>query len=475
VSMLMDAGLTPTLTRRIAFAAGLGSAAPDRPLDESARHALAGLLSAGAVAYRALALVVFAVSFALGSLYLSQLPLRELPAMTVWSAWLLMCFGHAAMMWSGLWLAVGAGLGYVATGAMLAAAIGAATVIMQIVAVVAGGGLLWLALVSVASGLAYRIVLRAYVRRRQPDLCSLPGSWSVGELRGLVGPAIRSWLTALGTVSLFKTDQYFIALYIDPGEVPAYYATYTLLHNLTLLALALGQSASVFVSQMWHAGNIEKIHAIVLRSLRISLILMACGTAVLLVNGGDLISAWVGAGHFAGYRVLTILCVTFFLCTQQNGWLAFSRATENEVYAPAFVVAGALNLMLAWALVRPLQLTGVALATLLAQLLTTNWVVLLDGSRRLKLPLVVYCRSCVTPSIVVLAIAIVALLSATHSRSTPSSALGCSFLAIAIGGCVCGTSLWLFGLTADERSAFTGKLRGRVHSFCHYRHQRPRP
>jgi hypothetical protein len=48
LSMLVDAGLTPTLTRRIAFAAGKTRAGAGHPLDEESRHELANLVKSAA-------------------------------------------------------------------------------------------------------------------------------------------------------------------------------------------------------------------------------------------------------------------------------------------------------------------------------------------------------------------------------------------------------------------------------------------
>ncbi len=55
LSMLVDAGLTPTLTRRIAFAAGKTRAGAGHPLDEESRHELANLVKSAAISAMAAA------------------------------------------------------------------------------------------------------------------------------------------------------------------------------------------------------------------------------------------------------------------------------------------------------------------------------------------------------------------------------------------------------------------------------------
>jgi len=458
LSILMEAGLTPTITRRIAFVAGRSLSGPDRPLDEESRRDLADMLASGRIAYRFVSIGVFVVTFALGSLYLWHLELRQVAPTTAWIAWILLCFGYATMAWSGLWTALATGLGYVAAGTIAATAVGIVTLLAQLLVVLAGGGLLWLSIVSAIGGVIVRLSLRLYVQRRQPHLFSVPGRWDGALMRGMMAPAIRSWLTAVGFAVLFKTDQYFIALYVDTAQVPAYYAVYTLLHNLAILALALGQTSSVYVSQLWHSGTMEEIHEIVLRSLRITLILMVSGVATLLVVGQDLIGVWIGPDHFAGLPVLTALGAMFVLCVQQNAILTFARATENEVYAVPFLLAGGLALLLSWGLVPRLGLLGAALATLLAQLLTTNWIVLRDGLRRLRVSMATYGRTCLLPLLPVSLATYVATMAVAGGSLLPS-ALDRLLAGTAVGGCVCLASLWLFGLSSANRAQVAGALR----------------
>lgn len=467
LGILTEAGFTPTITRRIAFAAGKSHAGPDQPLDEESRRDFADLLASGTIAYRFVSVGVFVLTFALGSLYLSQLDLREVSPTTAWIAWILLCFGYATTTWSGLWTALATGLGYVAAGTIIVTVVGIVTLLTQMLVVLVGGGLLWLSMIAAISGVVVRLATRLYVRRRQPQLFSIPGRWDRALMRNMVAPSIRSWLTAVGFALLFKTDQYFIALYVDTTQVPAYYAAYALLHNLAILALALGQASSIYVSQLWHKGSLEEIHDIVLRSLRVTLIMMACGGATLLVVGKDLIGVWIGPDHFAGYAVLTVLAAMFLVCVQQNAILTFSRATENEVYAVPFLVAGVLSLILSWALVQYLGLLGAPLATLLAQMLTTSWVVLRDGLQRLQLSMVTYVRTCLLPLLPISLATYFATVAVANSSVLPTAA-DRLLAGTAIAGCVFLASLWLFGFSPADRIragvALRAALRRRQHA-----------
>jgi O-antigen/teichoic acid export membrane protein len=183
--------------------------------------------------------------------------------------------------------------------------------------------------------------------------------------------------------------------------------------------------------------------------------------------GKDLIGVWIGPDHFAGYAVLTVLGAMFLVCVQQNAILTFSRATENEVYAVPFLVAGVLNLVLSWVLVQYLGLLGAPLATLLAQMVTTSWVVLRDGLQRLQLSMATYVRTCLLPLLPISLATYFATMAVASGLALPT-ALDRLLAGTAAAGCVSLASLWLFGLSPANRVqvgvALRAALRRRQHA-----------
>lgn len=389
---LLDFGFGVTLTRRIAFAAGKHPARPGAQLSAESAQEIADLLALGVRVYRVLAVLVFLVTLSLGLVFLHALTLNAVPQRSVWVAWTVMCFSHAVITWAGIWGCLLAGIGYVGWDALIAVAVGTATLLAQIATVLAGGGLAALAVAAAVGGFATRYLTLAFARSRQPELFRLRGSWKGENLRTTVPPALKAWLTVLAAFLSHRTDQYFIAYFRSAGDIPAYQAAYQIVSNLYTLAISFAVTSSVFVSQLWQSGDLPQIHEIVRRNLRLALSIMASGVVVLGLAGRDLISLWLGSEHFVGYPVLLTFCFMLTFNAQHTVVAIASRATENEVYAPCTFMGALLNLILTWRLIGPLGLWGVALGTFLAQLFTLDWYVLRKGFARLGMSLRAYLR-----------------------------------------------------------------------------------
>lgn len=179
-----------------------------------------------------------------------------------------------------------------------------------------------------------------------------------------------------------------------------------------------------------------------------------CGTALLLLVGDAIIALWLGRGHFVGYPVLATFCLMLTLYVQQSMVLGFSRATENEVYANQFLLAGVLNLIFTWLLIEPLGLWGVALGTLFAQMLTTNWFIMLDGLRRLRIPWRRYAAEVLAPLCLVFAAACAMIFIPVYQYPSAAGPFARTLIGAVAAGCVCLGSLWLLALDQGDRLRF---------------------
>ena len=194
---------------------------------------------------------------------------------------------------------------------------------------------------------------------------------------------------------ILRTDGYFIALLKGTQNIPSYQAAYTLIANLSQVATTFAGSSVVFISQAWQAGALGAIQQMTLRNAKIGLSIMAAGVAFLLLAGREMIELWLGEGSFVGYGVLLVFCIMLTLETQHGILAASSRATNDEKYAPWALTGGVLNLIFTWFLIKQLGLLGVAMGTMLAQMLTSNWYAVYRPMVRLKLDFRVYLRQVV--------------------------------------------------------------------------------
>ena len=469
---LMDLGFSFTLTRRIALARGKSGADPMAVLSETTRREIADLVATGTRLYRMLAGGVFLASWGLGFVFLSHLKYEHIDAHTVWLAWTILCAGYAINVWAQVWQCLLNGVGLVGWSTLVDTAINIFLVATQIVFVWNGAGLLQMAIIAACGGFVSRQVSIFIARRTHPLLFSQRGTWSTPLFRSMISASFRAWVTSLGAFLVLKTDHYFISYFRGPAELPEYNAAYQTVSNLLGFAYSIAAGSAVYVSHLWQEGNLPVVHAIVKRSVRMGMIFMACGCACIAIAGEPLINLWLGRGHFVGYAILWTFCVMLTLEANHAILAAFSRATEDEAFAGVAITAGILNLLLTFLLVRRLGLFGIALGTLVAQLLTHNWYVTFRALRRLRMSIREHIMTVLLPTSAIFALAVglgqaavwiakehggdafkaLGLIAATHWSETPT---GQDALALFAATCATGTvmviSMWFRGLSSDQR------------------------
>nr|WP_232731752.1 oligosaccharide flippase family protein [Oscillatoria sp. PCC 10802] len=399
---LLGMGIAPTLTRHIALAKGKSGADPGVELTEESKQHIGDLVVTGRIILQWLAIVVFFIAWASGYGLIGQLELKEISPQTVFWAWTLMCAGYAVGVWVSYlncWLA---GIGYVGWDSLIGTVLALLTILANIAAVLLGGGLLVLAAISVVSSLVQRITILEFIRWRKPELFGIKGKWNTRYAKAMIKPSFYFWLTALGAFLILRTDAYFIALLKGTQNIPSYQAAYSLVSNPYQLAVSLGGASAVFISQAWQAGDLSLVQKITLRNAQLGLSVMAASVAFLLGSGKELTDLWLGHGNFIGYRVLLVFCIMLTLEAQHVVLTQSSRATEDEKYAPWALTAGVLNIAFTWVLIKPLGLLGVAMGTMLAQMLTNNWYAVYRPIERLKLNFGVYLRQVVCLWVIIL-------------------------------------------------------------------------
>ena len=394
---IFDLGFGVTLTRRIAFAKGKSGSDPGAPLTDETLSEIADLVETGKRVYRALAGFAFIFSIGAGFFYLRTLHLGNVPFSQVWLAWGVICLSQAFGVWANIWNCVLMGVGYVGWDAVLGSLANALTLLAQIIIVLLGGGLVALAVAAAVGALTQRFLMLGFARRRRPEIFAIRGRWNFSLIKNMTPLSLRAWATALGATLVLYTDQILIASMRGTAAVPAYRAAFVLIHNLTVVAVALGLASSVFISHLWQAGEIKQVHRIVERNVRLGWLTMLTGGACLLVIGRQLFELWLGPGNFIGFAVIGAFLVTETLETQSYIIATASRATEDEAFAFSAVAGGILKLTFSWVFAKQFGLLGIAMGTVVALLLTNHWYMVYRGLRRLQISLREYVRTILLP------------------------------------------------------------------------------
>ncbi len=421
---LFDFGISPTLIRRIAMARADASSG-DPLIAGKGRAEIAGLISTGRTTFRWLALATVLIGGLLGSAAISSIDSQGTGTGTILASWLVVCATNAFSIRTNIFSCLVSGIGMAGWSGLTSVVSTLVVFAAQITALWSGGGLLHLSLITLLGPAINGALAYTLLRRHAPDLLTAGATPSSALFRSIFRPALRLWVTILGAFLILKTDQYFIALYLGPASIPDYQAAYQVISNVFAIAVSFAGASSVFISQLWAAGDRPAIHRLVFGSLRAGLMCMACGSAFLLTSGREFFDAWLGPGHFVGYQLLIIFCIMLFLEAQHVIVATASRATEDEAFALWALGAGLLNLALTWALIGPFGLLGVALGTMIAQLTTNNWYAVVRGFRRLGIPLMKHLRLVIAPVLAIFILGISAgMLMKTQGPSGPWWQLG---------------------------------------------------
>lgn len=403
---ILDLGFGATLIRRIALAKGKSGGDVGTVLNETSLTEIADLVASARRIYRWMSLAVFLTALGSGFYYLGNLELKAIRLEVVWIAWTVLCASQALTVWQSAWACLLQGMGHVGWDALVSAVINGGTLLAQIAAVLLGGGIVHLAVLATVGIVIQRFLLLGMMRKRNPEFFSLPGRWNPAVMKGMPSLAFRTWLSSLGSVLVLNTDSFFIASMEGAENIPAYRAAYLVALNLHIMAGVFVQSASVFTSQLWQAGNLPEVHRIFQRNLRIGFCLLACCGSGVFFAGSSLFNLWLGQGNYVGETVVFLLLLVFLLEQQSFIILHSCRATDSEPFAFWMMAGGLLKLALSVVLVRWYGLLGLALATLLCQVPTSYPCIWRLGLKRLQFPLSRYGNAVLLPCAAVLLAAI---------------------------------------------------------------------
>jgi len=111
-----------------------------------------------------------------------------------------------------------------------------------------------------------------------------------------------------------------------------------------------------------------------------------------------LFNLWLGPGNFVGYRILAVFLIYETFEAHSYIISTSSRATNDEAFGISSLIAGLLKILLATLFIRTSGLFGIALATMLALLLTNHWYMVFRGLKRLQLPFSAYAKEVLVPA-----------------------------------------------------------------------------
>jgi O-antigen/teichoic acid export membrane protein len=204
---------------------------------------------------------------------------------------------------------------------------------------------------------------------------------------------------AVGGYVILNTDNLIIAATLGADRVSDYALLARISTILQPLALVFVTSVAPVVSRLSAENRFDDLRRILGQQIRLALLLVSLAGAIIAAVPEAVLTLWVGPGHFVGYPVLIVFLVMMTLEVHHVAHAVLVMATGKLPFAPWALGSGILNIAFSLLLVSHSGLLGVALGTMLAQLLTNNWFAPMYTLRAFSISLMRYGREVILPAI----------------------------------------------------------------------------
>ncbi len=262
------------------------------------------------------------------------------------------------------------------------------------------GGCGIVALAWISSG-AFTLEHLLYVRLAYTKISDLRLSLGLAErrlLRETVTFSLSVFAIQVAALVLLRTDPIIVKLFLPLSAVAVYAIALKIAEQVHLLLKQFVNVLTPLVSEFWCRREMDKIRFVLVNCTKFTLgaaVMLAVATAT---HAESALVLWLGPEFGAAAPILLILTLATAASIPQLTATAVLNMTGHHVRsAAAAVLSTALNIALSIALVYPLGLLGIALATLLTTLLVDVFVVLRYSCTVFELRYRDYLRGTVEP------------------------------------------------------------------------------
>jgi O-antigen/teichoic acid export membrane protein len=352
----LDLGVGSAVTKYVAELRGRGSLG-----DASAVVATALRM------YSALGLIAMTIGFGLAAVVPGTFRVAGADRTTLTHLILVASVGIAVQLPATLSYAVLRGLQRydVINGVTCAASVAFAASIVGVL--LAGGGVVAIAAVSIPLTLLWQVPSILAIHRVEPHLRFGWRGARRGHVRMIAGFSV--WLVLINAAGLVKkkTDEIVIGTALPVARIAPYSVARRLSDGGELVAYQFIRVIMPLSSHLYGREDHGELRRLQIFSTRVALAIFVPVAAVIVVLAHPILAVWVGAKFAGDAHIVVILACSSFV--EIVLWPSASIAQATGRHRPiALLSAGAavLNLCLSVVLVRSIGVTGVALGTLIA-------------------------------------------------------------------------------------------------------------
>ena len=240
---------------------------------------------------------------------------------------------------------------------------------LVVCALLAGGGLLALAWVTLLASLPVMMLQIWFARREAPWARTGGLLIDLQRARSLFSYSVYTFIASIADSLRFQIDPLIITAFVGLAAVTHYrIASVFMMYYLNASVACTGTIQQV-LSRCYGAGDRAGMEEKFYFATKISLAVSIGIAVILIVWGKPFIMRWMGASYLDAYPAMAVLTAAVFLDVGQSPSINLLYATFHQRYYTYINLAeGIINLAVSIALARPLGILGVALGTLIAAL-----------------------------------------------------------------------------------------------------------
>jgi O-antigen/teichoic acid export membrane protein len=315
------------------------------------------------------------------------------------------------------------------------------------------GGLILLGVLTLGTTVLRLVLPLFWLRRELPGLRLARRYVSRARLRELAVFSSSNFLVHIAQKIVFSTDVIVVGIVLGSASS----GIYSVPAKLFALVFGIGTAVTSLMfpafAELEGAGDRARQRRLLLAGLRAGAALMLVLAMPLLLIPDLLIKAWIGAGYGGSYSVMAILAGVLlvhqpiYVLTQ----FLIARGRQRPIAIVSIAVTAA-NLVLSFLLAWQWGLWGVALSTLVTDLVMLAWVVPRIAAPAAGTSSGVLVRAALRPLVPALVIAAVVLVGVARWWH-PDTLLALAPLGV-LWTVLAAAAIWRFGLAADERAQF---------------------
>jgi O-antigen/teichoic acid export membrane protein len=276
----------------------------------------------------------------------------------------------------------------------------------------AGTGLVGLMLGNVLAEILSTALSAWRFRRLYPLHSPVWGIPDSKLFREMMAFSVQALLINIAWRLVYYTDNIIVGYLYGAAAVSIYYTTQMPATVGFNIVNRVSDNASPAVSELFARGEENKLREVFLRLHRYNYLLALPLVAGLLLFNKQLVTLWVGPGQYAGDLMTVALAVFALLITVSHVNVTFVFASGNiRRFSLVAILEGIANLGLSLWLGRLIGPPGVMVATVIANIPSTTYLLVLS-MRLLKVGVLEYLLECILPTMLPIAIGIVATILA---------------------------------------------------------------